>query len=65
HSIFFPGKSNWQFNYKTDEIILCMPQEFFMNCVIIIAVGLITLSAALIITDIVLRRKEKYAHREA
>lgn len=64
HSIFFPGKSNWQFNYKTDEIILCMPQEFFMNCVIIIAAGLAALAAGLILTDVILRRKEKYANRE-
>ena len=65
HSVFFPGKSNWMFNSRTDEIINVMPQEFFMNCVIVIAVGLVALSAGLIITDIVLRRKEKNAHREA
>ena len=64
HSIFFPGKSNWIFNFKTDEIILVMPQEFFMNCVIIIAAGLVTLSAALILIDVLLRHKEKNAYRK-
>ena len=59
HAIFFPGKSNWLFNYRTDEIINVMPQEFFMNCVIVIAVGLVALAAGLILTDVLLRRKEK------
>jgi len=59
HAVFFPGKSNWIFNARTDEIIKVMPQEFFMNCVIVIAAGLVSASAALILTDVLLRRKEK------
>ncbi len=59
HAIFFPGKTNWTFDYATEQIINVMPQEFFMNCAIIIGVGLIAFSAALITADLVLWRKEK------
>ncbi len=59
HSIFFPGKTNWTFNPSTEQIINVMPQEFFMNCALLIGAGLITFSAALITADLVLWRKEK------
>ena len=61
HKIFFPGKDNWTFNPYEDQIITVMPQQFFVNCAIIIGVGLIAFSAALITADLVLRRKEKIA----
>ena len=59
HGIFFPGKTNWTFDPYYDQIITVMPQEFFMNCAIIIGVGLIVFSTALIAADLVLWRKEK------
>lgn len=61
HGIFFPGKTNWTFDPYYDQIITVMPQQFFMNCAIIIGVGLVTFSAALIAADIILWRKEKIA----
>lgn len=64
HAIFFPGKTNWVFDPRTDEIILVMPQEFFMNCAIIIGAGLVTFSAALIATDVIKRRTEKHVTGE-
>jgi integral membrane protein (TIGR01906 family) len=48
HRIFFPGKDNWIFNYYTDPIILVLPQTFFMNCAILIGVGLLLLSGCLL-----------------
>ncbi len=59
HAIFFPGKSNWLFNPQEDQIILIMPQEFFMNCAIFIGAGLVAFAGSLIISDAVLLRKEK------
>ena len=59
HGIFFPGKTNWTFDPRYDQIITVMPEEFFMNCAIIIGVGLIAFAAALITADVVLWRKEK------
>ena len=49
HKIFFPGKSNWLFDWRTDPIILALPQEFFRNCAILIGAGLILFSLALLI----------------
>ena len=59
HGIFFPGKTNWTFDPRTEQIIEVMPEEFFMNCAIIIGVGLIAFSLALIIADVVLTAKDK------
>ena len=61
HGVFFPGKSNWTFDPYVDQIITVMPEQFFMNCAIVIGVGLISFSAALIAADVVLTRREKRA----
>ena len=49
HSLFFPGKSNWLFDWRTDPIILALPQEFFRNCAILIGAGLVIFSLSLLI----------------
>ena len=49
HKIFFPGKENWLFDPYTDPIILFMPQQFFMNCAILICASILLISAAFII----------------
>lgn len=36
HSILFPGKSNWVFDYRTDPIILALPLEMFLGYGVII-----------------------------
>lgn len=59
HGIFFPGKTNWTFDPRTEQIINVMPEEFFMHCAIIIGVGLVAFAAALIVADLVLTRRER------
>ena len=59
HAVFFPGKDNWQFYSNLDQIILVMPESFFMNCAIIIGVTLVAFSAALITADLVIKYKKK------
>ena len=59
HAIFFPGKDNWLFDSRTDQIIRVMPMNFFMNCAIIIGVSLIAFSAALITADLIIKMKSK------
>lgn len=59
HKIFFPGKDNWMFNPYEDEIILAMPQEFFMNCAILIAGSIILISIGFIAYGIIEKRKRK------
>ena len=53
HTIFFPGKTNWIFDARTDPIIRVMPQDFFMHCAILIAAGVLTLSLIFLIRGIV------------
>lgn len=60
HKIFFPGKDNWQFSYK-DEIIKALPQQFFMNCAILIAAGIICISVGIIIFQLVKKHRRKKA----
>ena len=52
HVLFFPGKDNWLFDPRTDQIINILPQEFFRNCAILILVLLITGCAVLILWDL-------------
>ena len=40
HTVFFPGKTNWIFDYRTDQIINILPQVVFRNYGILI-VGLL------------------------
>ncbi len=51
HQIFFPNKTNWLFDQRYDQIILILPENFFLNCAILIVTVLISLSLYLIIKD--------------
>jgi len=62
HAIFFPGKTNWIFHADQDPIILVMPQDFFMNCAILIAAGILVLSLSCLLWGILQKaasRREK------
>ena len=57
HQIFFPGKDNWTFDPYKDEIILAMPQKFFLNCAILIGVSIILISIGIIVFQIIKKKK--------
>ena len=59
HSLFFPGKDNWLFNPYEDEIILALPEKFFMNCAILIASSVIVISLVLLVRGILLARRHE------
>ena len=63
HKIFFPGKDNWQFT-DADEIIKILPQEFFMNCAILIGVGIVIISLSIIIFQLVKKGKTRQKNDE-
>ncbi|MBR6736683.1 MAG: TIGR01906 family membrane protein [Oscillospiraceae bacterium] len=63
HSVFFPGKTNWIFDWNLDQIIRILPQDFFMNCGIFILTLLLTGCAAFAIADILIFKKEKVTLR--
>ena len=59
HSIFFPGKDNWMFDWQTDPIILFLPQDFFRNCALLILTLLLAWCACLIAADLWAGRRER------
>lgn len=59
HQLFFPGKDNWVFDWRTDAVILILPQEFFRNCAILIGGVLAALCGALITGDMYMKRRAK------
>lgn len=56
HTVFFPGKTNWVFDWYADPIIRILPQEFFRNCAILIGTGLVAMSGGILIWEA--RRKK-------
>ena len=61
HTLFFPGKTNWLFDWRTDPIILFLPEAFFRNCALLILILLVFWCAVLIAADLWagrLRRKQ-------
>ena len=58
HAIFFPGKDNWLFDPRTDEIIRVLPQDFFMHCAILILALVVLGCAVLIAADLIAGRKK-------
>ncbi len=59
HAAFFPGKSNWIFDPRYDEIINILPQQFFLHCAVLIAVIIFAVNAAFLAADALWRRKAK------
>ena len=59
HSLFFPGKTNWIFDWRTDPIILVLPQDFFMHCAMLIGAGLVVFSLSILFFEIFREKKAK------
>ena len=56
HKVLFPGKDNWIFSYKRDPVIYLLPQQFFLNCALLIFAMVVLGCAALLIADKKLRQ---------
>ncbi len=59
HTLFFPGKDNWMFDWRTDPVILILPQDFFRNCALLVLILLLVWCGALIGADLRRGRKGK------
>ena len=59
HALFFPGKTNWMFDWRTDPIILLLPEGFFMNCAILILALVLMWCVALVVADVVAGKKRR------
>lgn len=57
HKVFFPGKDNWVFDPRYDEVILILPEKFFMRCAILIGSTLFVLSGVSIAYGIIKKKK--------
>lgn len=50
HRLFFPGKTNWLFDPRTDEIITILPEAYFRDCAILaLAVLAVCVAAYLVL----------------
>lgn len=63
HMILFPGKTNWYFNWYEDEIIRILPEEFFMNCAILIFASIVILCIGAIVFGIVEKKRRNIEPR--
>lgn len=61
HHVFFPGKENWIFDERYDEIIKILPQEVFSNFALVIGLGVLVLCAICIIIDFRIKRDSENA----
>lgn len=59
HSLFFPGKENWLFDWREDPVILILPEEFFRNCAILILALLLLWCGLLIGADLWANRRRR------
>lgn len=58
HAVLFPGKDNWVFNPYTDPIINALPEQFFLDCGILIFGVMLLILFAVIIFNIVRKVKQ-------
>lgn len=67
HSLFFPGKTNWIFDGRTDPVIWLLPEQFFARCALLILALLLVWCALLIGADLwaCRRRKRQWAAMRA
>lgn len=47
HTVFFPGKTNWVFDWRMDQIILILPEDFWARAAIL--VGAVAFGGGLIL----------------
>lgn len=59
HTAFFPGKTNWIFDYRTDEIILILPEAFWARAAALVAGLAFGGAAVLAIAEALLHRAKR------
>ena len=57
HHIFFPNKTNWVFDPNEMQIILALPEQFFLNCAILIGSSIFVFCLSIIIYQLIKRKK--------
>lgn len=57
HHIFFPGKTNWSFDPRYDQIINILPQQLFFNSALLIIGAIVVLSVTIIVFQLIKKKK--------
>lgn len=58
HKLFFPGKENWIFDYRTDQIILILSEAFWLRAAALVAAVTVVLGALLRLLESLLFKKK-------
>lgn len=61
HEIVFDN-NDWIFDYRTDPVILILPEEFFMHCLVMIIVLVVLLAMAMMLTYKLVKKKYASNH---
>ncbi len=64
HLLFFAGKDNWMFDPRETEIIKALPEQFFMNCAILIGISILAFCLSIIIVQLIKRKKSNIKNNE-
>ena len=56
HHIFFAGKDNWIFDPNQMEVIKILPEQFFLNCAILIGASILIICLTIIIYQLYKRK---------
>lgn len=59
HKLFFPGKDNWLVSPTVDPVIKILPEQFFLNCAIVIFCSIVLISVGIIVWQIVRKNLDK------
>lgn len=59
HTLFFPGKTNWVFDYRLDQIILILPEAFWARAAALVAGLVFGAGALLTVLEEILHRMRK------
>ena len=59
HHLFFAGKDNWLFDPNQMEVIKILPEQFFLNCAILIGLSILIFCLSIITFQLVKRKKAK------
>ena len=59
HHIFFAGKDNWLFDPNQMEVIKILPEQFFLNCAVLIGASILIFCLSIITYQLIKRKKTK------
>ena len=59
HHIFFAGKDNWIFDPNQMEVIKILPEQFFLNCAILIGASILIFCLGIITYQLIKRKRSK------